>query len=137
MYEHIFVVKKKPTNIVLRHILHGNLHHAAHIVFYRLSKIPVQFFAVFAFRCVATNRKKNMEVRLVSNNFTNRFLLPLLLLFHQNSTYYFFYPICTGTDEFPTKSVVNRVATQLQKALHEKGIAFLVNHGISEEKVSD
>lgn len=40
-----------------------------------------------------------------------------------------------GTEEFPKKSVVNRVANQLQKALHEKGIAFLVNHGISEEKV--
>lgn len=40
-----------------------------------------------------------------------------------------------GTEEFPKKSVVNRVAGQLQKALHEKGIAFLVNHGISEEKV--
>lgn len=36
----------------------------------------------------------------------------------------------------PKKSVVNRVATQLQKAMREKGIAFLVNHGISEEKVS-
>lgn len=33
------------------------------------------------------------------------------------------------------KSVVNRVATQLERALHEKGLAFLVNHGISEEKV--
>lgn len=41
----------------------------------------------------------------------------------------------TGTDECPVKSVVNRVATQLEKALHEKGVAFLVNHGISEEKV--
>lgn len=40
-----------------------------------------------------------------------------------------------GTEECPKKSVVNRVASQLQKALHEKGIAFLVNHGISEEKV--
>lgn len=41
----------------------------------------------------------------------------------------------TGTEEFPKKSVVNRVASQLQKALCEKGIAFLVNHGISEDKV--
>lgn len=41
----------------------------------------------------------------------------------------------TGTDECPVKSVVNRVATQLERALHEKGLAFLVNHGISEEKV--
>lgn len=41
----------------------------------------------------------------------------------------------TGTEEIPKKSVVNRVAMQLQKALCEKGIAFLVNHGISEEKV--
>lgn len=42
-----------------------------------------------------------------------------------------------GTEEIPKKSVVNRVASQLQKALHEKGIAFLVNHGISEEKVNN
>jgi len=40
-----------------------------------------------------------------------------------------------GTHEHPVKSVVNRVASQLQKALHEKGIAFLVNHGILEEKL--
>ncbi|XP_031618575.1 1-aminocyclopropane-1-carboxylate oxidase-like [Contarinia nasturtii] len=40
-----------------------------------------------------------------------------------------------GTEECPKKSVVNRVASQLQKALCEKGIAFLVNHGISEEKL--
>jgi len=40
-----------------------------------------------------------------------------------------------GTDEHPVKSVVNRVACQLQKALSEKGIAFLVNHGILEEKL--
>jgi len=33
------------------------------------------------------------------------------------------------------KSVVNRVATQLERALHEKGLAFLVNHGISEDKL--
>ena len=43
--------------------------------------------------------------------------------------------LISGTDECPVKSVVNRVASQLQKALHEKGLAFLVNHGISEEKV--
>lgn len=34
------------------------------------------------------------------------------------------------------KSVVNRVALQLQKALPEKGFALLVNHGIPEEKVN-
>lgn len=33
------------------------------------------------------------------------------------------------------KSVVNRVAIQLAKALQTKGMALLVNHGISEEKV--
>jgi isopenicillin N synthase-like dioxygenase len=33
------------------------------------------------------------------------------------------------------KSVVNRVAVQLAKALQNKGMALLVNHGISEEKV--
>lgn len=32
--------------------------------------------------------------------------------------------------------MVNRVAVQLQKALSEKGLAMLVNHGISEEKVT-
>jgi len=40
-----------------------------------------------------------------------------------------------GTEEYPVKSVVNRVASQLRKAMREKGIAFLVNHGISEEKL--
>lgn len=33
------------------------------------------------------------------------------------------------------KSVVNRVAVQLAKALQNKGMALLVNHGVSEEKV--
>lgn len=42
---------------------------------------------------------------------------------------------CTGTEEIPHKSVVNKVAQQLQKALTEKGFALLVNHGIQEEKV--
>lgn len=46
-----------------------------------------------------------------------------------------FLHLFAGTEEIPKKSVVNRVASQLQKALREKGIAFLVNHGISEEKV--
>uniref|UniRef100_A0A182FAX9 Uncharacterized protein n=1 Tax=Anopheles albimanus TaxID=7167 RepID=A0A182FAX9_ANOAL len=41
-----------------------------------------------------------------------------------------------GTEECPIRSVVNRVGHQLHKALAEKGIALLVNHGISEEKVS-
>lgn len=36
----------------------------------------------------------------------------------------------------PVKSVVNRVGHQLQKALSEKGMALLVNHGIADEKVS-
>lgn len=40
-----------------------------------------------------------------------------------------------GTDECLVKSVVNRVAVQLAKAMKEKGMALLVNHGISEEKV--
>jgi len=35
----------------------------------------------------------------------------------------------------PVKSVVNRVGHQLKKALSEKGMALLVNHGISDEKV--
>lgn len=33
------------------------------------------------------------------------------------------------------KSVVKRVGGQLHKALSEKGLALLVNHGISEDKV--
>ncbi|KAH8276787.1 hypothetical protein KR026_000663 [Drosophila bipectinata] len=33
------------------------------------------------------------------------------------------------------KTVVNRVGQQLHKAFTEKGIAFLVNHGIAEEKI--
>lgn len=40
-----------------------------------------------------------------------------------------------GTEEHPLKSVVNRVGQQLQKALGEKGMALLVNHGISDEKL--
>lgn len=40
-----------------------------------------------------------------------------------------------GTDECLMKSVVNRVAVQLAKAMKEKGMAMLVNHGISEEKL--
>lgn len=51
------------------------------------------------------------------------------------SLFIFFYISHAGTEEIPKKSVVNRVASQMQKALREKGIAFLVNHGISEEKV--
>lgn len=42
----------------------------------------------------------------------------------------------TGIEEVPVKSVVNRVGHQLQKALSEKGMALLVNHGIADEKVS-
>ncbi|XP_037947985.1 1-aminocyclopropane-1-carboxylate oxidase-like [Teleopsis dalmanni] len=40
-----------------------------------------------------------------------------------------------GTEECPVKSVVNRVGLQLQKALSEKGMALLVNHGIADEKL--
>lgn len=40
-----------------------------------------------------------------------------------------------GTEDHPHKSVVNKAAQQLQKALTEKGFALLVNHGISEEKL--
>lgn len=46
-----------------------------------------------------------------------------------------FYLSTKGTDECPVRSVVNRVAVQLAKALQNKGMALLVNHGISEEKV--
>ncbi|KAG5679841.1 hypothetical protein PVAND_009378 [Polypedilum vanderplanki] len=40
-----------------------------------------------------------------------------------------------GTEEIPQKSVVNRIATQITKAFREKGMALLVNHGITEEKL--
>uniref|UniRef100_A0A182VYQ3 Fe2OG dioxygenase domain-containing protein n=1 Tax=Anopheles minimus TaxID=112268 RepID=A0A182VYQ3_9DIPT len=40
-----------------------------------------------------------------------------------------------STEECPIRSVVNRVGHQLHKALSEKGIALLVNHGISEDKM--
>ncbi|XP_052902986.1 uncharacterized protein LOC128310397 isoform X2 [Anopheles moucheti] len=40
-----------------------------------------------------------------------------------------------GKLECPIRSVVNRVGHQLHKALSEKGIALLVNHGISEDKM--
>lgn len=42
----------------------------------------------------------------------------------------------TGTEECPVRSVVTRVGQQLHKALTEKGLALLVNHGICDEKVS-
>lgn len=45
------------------------------------------------------------------------------------------YIIRIGTEECPIKSVVNRVAHQLQRSLKEKGLAMLVNHGITEEKL--
>lgn len=41
----------------------------------------------------------------------------------------------SGTDQRPSRAVVNRVAIQLQKAISEKGVAFLVNHGICDEKL--
>lgn len=41
----------------------------------------------------------------------------------------------SGTDDRPSRSVVNRVAIQLHKALSEKGLALLVNHGICEDKL--
>jgi isopenicillin N synthase-like dioxygenase len=34
------------------------------------------------------------------------------------------------------KTVLNRVGSQLHKALTEKGFALLVNHGIPEEKLT-
>lgn len=52
-----------------------------------------------------------------------------------NLKFLFFPTIAEGTEECPVKSVVNRVAVQLAKALQNKGMALLVNHGISEEKV--
>lgn len=48
---------------------------------------------------------------------------------------YYYLLLLIGTDECLMKSVVNRVAVQLAKAMKEKGMAMLVNHGISEEKV--
>lgn len=41
----------------------------------------------------------------------------------------------SGTDQRPSRAVINRVAAQLQKAISEKGVAFLVNHGICDEKL--
>lgn len=41
----------------------------------------------------------------------------------------------SGTDQRPSRAVINRVAAQLQKALTEKGIVFLVNHGICDDKM--
>nr|XP_019539144.2 UPF0676 protein C1494.01-like [Aedes albopictus] len=40
-----------------------------------------------------------------------------------------------GTEECPIRSVVNRVGSQLVRALTEKGVALLVNHGIAEDKI--
>jgi hypothetical protein len=41
----------------------------------------------------------------------------------------------SGTVDVPCKSTVRRVAAQLHRALSEKGLALLVNHGIPEDKV--
>uniref|UniRef100_A0A6M2DV74 Putative iron/ascorbate family oxidoreductase n=1 Tax=Xenopsylla cheopis TaxID=163159 RepID=A0A6M2DV74_XENCH len=41
-----------------------------------------------------------------------------------------------GTVACPMKSVITRVGAQLQKALSQKGLALLVNHGIPEQKMS-
>ncbi|XP_023036060.1 UPF0676 protein C1494.01 [Drosophila willistoni] len=40
-----------------------------------------------------------------------------------------------GIEEISIPSVINRVGLQLQKAFTEKGIAFLVNHGISDDQI--
>lgn len=40
-----------------------------------------------------------------------------------------------GTADAPCKSTVRRVAAQLNRAMSEKGLALLVNHGISDDKV--
>lgn len=61
--------------------------------------------------------------------YRSRFMLDTPTHTHTHARY-------TGTEECPIRSVVNRVGHQLHKALSEKGIALLVNHGISEDKVS-
>lgn len=40
-----------------------------------------------------------------------------------------------GTERCPQKGVVKQVASKLLRALSEKGLALLVNHGIPECKV--
>lgn len=47
-----------------------------------------------------------------------------------------FLPI-SGTERCPQKGVVKQVASKLVRALSEKGLALLVNHGIPECKVHD
>lgn len=41
-----------------------------------------------------------------------------------------------GTVTMPVKPWVKKAADQLERALTNKGLVFLVNHGITEEKVS-
>ncbi|KDR07973.1 Gibberellin 20 oxidase 1 [Zootermopsis nevadensis] len=41
----------------------------------------------------------------------------------------------SGTADAPCKSTVRRVAAQLNRAMSEKGLALLVNHGISDDKL--
>lgn len=41
----------------------------------------------------------------------------------------------SGTERCPQKGVVKQVASKLLRALSEKGLALLVNHGIPECKV--
>jgi hypothetical protein len=64
---------------------------------------------------------------------------------HVSTEHVFVYPVTgftqgtlccpSGTVDAPCKSTVRRVAAQLHRALSEKGLALLVNHGIPEDKV--
>lgn len=73
------------------------------------------------------NTWKTIKTRI--SNDINSLSAALILIFYAT------FIIVKGTEECPVKSVVNRVAIQLAKALQTKGMALLVNHGISDEKV--
>jgi len=66
----------------------------------------------------ATNKRGSSSFR---NNFISRVLKRSLMT--------------SGTERCPQKGVVKLVASKLLRALSEKGLALLVNHGIPECKV--
>lgn len=112
----------------------NSMAHTVRLRFWAFSKYKLIYLHLFSFACfffflkcifIVTAASVYGFMKLIINRFS--FVFSVLLSFLSKKK--------TGTEEFPKKSVVNRVAMQLQKALCEKGIAFLVNHGISEEKV--
>lgn len=62
-------------------------------------------------------------------------LFSFLFIFFLRFFSYSFRFIPLGTERCPQKGVVKQVSSKLVRALSEKGLALLVNHGIPECKV--